>query len=80
MSFPKANDAWFRFFVSGRPDFAVYAFSGVERISRPYSFSIDLVSLFEREPLADLVGKEACLSIADRSGASRLVHGVILEM
>uniref|UniRef100_UPI0026030139 type VI secretion system tip protein VgrG n=1 Tax=uncultured Desulfovibrio sp. TaxID=167968 RepID=UPI0026030139 len=80
MPSPSANSTWFHFSLTGGPDFAVLAFSGTERISRPYSFSIDLVSLFASEQLAGCVGQEGCLSIADRSGASRLVHGVIREM
>ena len=80
MPSPGANSTWFHFFIPGGPEFAVFAFSGVERVSRPYSFTVDLASLFTGEQLFDLVGQEACLSIADRSGASRLVHGVIREM
>lgn len=80
MSSPDANSTWFHFSIPGGSDFAVFGFSGVERISRPYSFTIDLVSQFASERLLNLVGQEACLSIADRSGTSRLVHGIIREM
>lgn len=77
---PSANSTWFNFSISGGPDFAVYAFSGWERISSPYNFTIDLVSPFASVKLIELIGREACLSIFDRSGSSRLVHGVIREM
>ena len=80
MPSPGANSTWFHFSLPGGPQFAVFAFSGVERVNRPYSFTIDLASLYPGEHLFDLVGQEACLSIADRSGASRLVHGIIREM
>ena len=80
MPSPDANSTWFHFSIPGGSQFAVFAFSGVERVNRPYSFTIDLASLYSGEHLFDLVGQEACLSIADRSGASRLVHGVIREM
>ena len=79
MSSP-GNSTWFHFSIPGGPDFAVFGFSGVERISRPYSFTIDLASQFASERLTNLVGQEAYLSIADRSGTSRLVHGIIREM
>lgn len=77
---PDANSTWFHFAVSGGPDFAVFAFSGRERVNRPFSFSIDLASPFAEEDLGGLVGLEACLTIADRSGVRRPVHGVIREM
>ena len=80
MSSPDANSTWFHFSIPGGSDFAVFGFSGVEQISRPYSFTIDLASQFASERLLNLVGQEACLSIADRSGTSRLVHGIIREM
>lgn len=46
-----ANTTWFNFSVSGGPAFAVYAFSGKERISSPYTFSIELVSPYASEDL-----------------------------
>ena len=75
-----ANSTWFNFSIEGSPDFAVYAFYGLERISSPYTFTIDLASPFASARIDELIGREASLSISDRSGASRLVHGLIREM
>lgn len=75
-----ANTTWFDFTISGGPPFAVYAFTGKEEVSTPFVFSIELVSLSPFEDIVGLVGKEACLSIADRTGERRRVHGVIRQM
>ena len=75
MPSPGANTTWFEFSVSGGPEFSVYAFSGVEGVSSPYAFEIELVSPYAGESLIELIGREACLTIADRSGVSRPVHG-----
>lgn len=80
MSQLPANAAWFLFTVSGGPDFAVYAFSGRERVSEPYEFSVELVSPRHDVDLTDLIGRNACLTIADKSGAARAAHGVIRAM
>ena len=74
-----ANATWFNF-TARSGDFGVYAFSGVEEVCKPYEYSIELVSASANTDLTALLGTPACLSIADRSGEERLVHGLIREM
>ena len=76
---PAANASWFNF-TAQSGDFGVYAFSGFEEVCKPYEFSIELVSISANVDLTALLGSPACLSIADRSGEKRLVHGLIREM
>ena len=76
---PAANASWFNF-TAQSGDFGVYAFSGFEEACKPYEFGIELVSLSANVDLTALLGTPACLSIADRSGGERLVHGLIREM
>ena len=76
---PAANASWFNF-TAQSGDFGVYAFSGFEEVCKPYEFSIELVSRSANVDLTALLGTPACLSIADRSGGERLVHGLIREM
>ena len=79
-----ANASWFDFrILSGeyaKSPFGVYAFSGEEAVCKPYEFSIELVSRRADIDLTGLLGVSACLSLADRSGTKRLVHGRIREM
>ncbi|CAK7022816.1 MAG: Actin cross-linking toxin VgrG1 [Desulfovibrio sp.] len=74
----QSNAAWFTIAMQG--DFSVYAFSGKEEVNKPYEFNIELVSKSFREPIANLPGTEACLTITDRSGGTRVVHGLIALM
>ena len=76
---PAANASWFNFTARG-DDFGAYAFSGFEEACKPYEFGIELVSRSANVDLTALLGTPACLSIADRSGGERLVHGLIREM
>ena len=76
---PAANASWFNF-TAQSGDFGVYAFSGFEEVCKPYEFGIELVSRSANVDLTALLGTPACLSIADRSGGERLVHGLIREM
>ena len=76
---PAANASWFNF-TAQSGDFGVYAFSGFEEVCKPYEFNIELVSRSANVDLTALLGTPACLSIADRSGGERLVHGLIREM
>ena len=76
---PDANTGWFTF-DSQTDGFGVYAFSGTEEICKPYEFTIELVHRSPSVDTAKLLGTPACLSIADRSGEKRLVHGLIQEM
>lgn len=80
---PDANSAWFTFTAAAAlttSDFAVYSFTGYEEACKPYEFVIELVSRSYSADLTSLLGTPACLSIADRSGEKRLVHGLIREM
>ena len=74
-----ANASWFNF-TAQSGDFGVYAFSGFEEVCKPYEFSIELVSRSANVDLTALLGTPGRLSIADRSGGERLVHGLIREM
>jgi type VI secretion system secreted protein VgrG len=76
---PDANTSWFTF-TSQSGNFSVYSFSGREEVSKPYEFTIELVSRSASEDLTGLLGTPACLSIADRSGENRLVHGLISKI
>ena len=80
MPVPEANTAWFTLHLNGRTDFEVYAFTGRETICRPYEFTLELVHSSSREELAPFIGAPALLTIADRSGQGRLVHGLVREM
>ena len=73
-----ANATWFTFSARGGP-FAVYSFSGNEEVSKPYEFFIELVSPSASVDLSSLVGSPGCLTIRDKSGGSREVHGLIRE-
>ena len=75
---PAANASWFNF-TAQSGDFGVYAFSGFEEVCKPYEFNIELVSRSANVDLTALLGTPACLSIADRSGGERLVHGLLRE-
>ena len=79
-----ANQTWFDFSVQstqpGIEALSVYAFSGEEAVSTPYEFTIELVSRNSSLNLTSYLGKEALLTIADRSGKKREVHGVIRQM
>jgi type VI secretion system secreted protein VgrG len=79
---PDANTAWFTFTVGADPHggFGVYAFSGREAVCKPYEFSIELVSRSANVDVVSLLGTPALLSIADKSGGTRLAHGLIREM
>jgi hypothetical protein len=80
---PDADTSWFTFSVknvAGAPDFAVYAFSGREDTSASYEFGIELANRSSRVDLDSLLGKVGLLTITDRSGGKRYVHGYIREM
>jgi type VI secretion system secreted protein VgrG len=57
----------------------VYAFTGTEEVHKPYEFEIELVHESPNVDFAELLGQTACLSIADKSGGVRHVHGVIRD-
>lgn len=75
----KANKGWFTFSTAGE-SFGVYAFAGKEAVNAPFSFEIELVSRSADITLNSLLGAEASLSIADKSGGCRYVHGLIQDM
>jgi type VI secretion system secreted protein VgrG len=79
-----ANRPWFAFRIdSDEPGFdslGVYGFSGVERVNKPYEFTVEVVSTSSNLNLTTALGQECLLTVADRSGASRLAHGVIRQM
>lgn len=80
---PQANQPWFTFSIacSSEPvPFAVYAFSGTERVNEPFEFHIEFVARDSGLPTAAFLGREGLLSIADKSGKARLVHGLISQM
>jgi type VI secretion system secreted protein VgrG len=73
-----ANSIWFSFKGQGG-NFSVYAFRGTEAVNTPFVFSIDLVSRSSNEDITSLLGTEALLTIPDKSGEVRHVHGLIAE-
>lgn len=75
---PTANSTWFNVTISGKP-YAVYSFRGVEEVHKPYEFTVEFVSLSSAENINDMVGKEACLTIIDRAGEKRPVHGLVRQ-
>lgn len=78
-----ANTSWFNFSVQGMerpPSFAVYSFTGRETVSAPFEFTIELVSTSSSIDMPSLLGKRALLTIADKSGATRPVHGYIRQI
>ncbi|GAB6112282.1 type VI secretion system Vgr family protein [Desulfomicrobium salsuginis] len=77
MPHPTADSSWFTFKSPSNQDFRVYAFTGAEEVHRPYEFDIELVLDSAAVDFAGLLGQSACLSIADKSGGIRHVHGVI---
>jgi type VI secretion system secreted protein VgrG len=74
-----ANSTWFTFDAGGGFTFGVYAFSGVEEAHRPFEFAIELVHDSANIDFSEFMGQPASLSIADRSGGVRHVHGVIRQ-
>lgn len=76
---PDANSAWFTF-LSQEADFAVYSFKGSEEVHKPYVFEIELVSRKSAIDINALIGTSATLMITDRSGGTRPVNGIIMEM
>ncbi|UQZ87810.1 type VI secretion system tip protein VgrG [Deltaproteobacteria bacterium Smac51] len=77
MAIFRGAQGWFSLKVEGGPDFEVYRLSGHEEISRTYEFDLELVSRVPGLDLVDLLGRRALLTMADHSGANRLVHGSI---
>lgn len=77
-----ANRTWFNFSAGSKSEdaLAVYSFTGRERANEPYEFEVELVSRNHDLTFDDYIGTEALLSIADRSYARRLVHGVIRQV
>lgn len=71
-----ANTAWFIFSMG---NFSVYSFSGLEEVCKPYEFEIELISESNCMDIESILGMSACLSIMDRSGGTRVVHGIIAE-
>jgi type VI secretion system secreted protein VgrG len=73
---------WFIFTVraSSTSGFSVYSFSGTEEVCKPYEFSVELVSRSANVDMTALLGAPACLSIVDKSGGTRLTHGLIRQM
>ncbi|HCU67739.1 MAG TPA: type VI secretion system tip protein VgrG [Desulfomicrobium sp.] len=77
MPHPTADRSWFTFDAPSDQDFRVYSFAGTEEIHRPYEFDIELVLDSAIVDLTGLLGHPACLSLTDKSGENRHVHGVI---
>lgn len=70
-----------RFTFKGQSgDFSVYSFTGEEAVNRPFTFSIELISCSANEDITSLLGRKALLRIVDKSGGTRLVHGLIRAM
>ncbi|QSQ21322.1 type VI secretion system tip protein VgrG [Pyxidicoccus parkwayensis] len=65
----------------GAESLTVSAFAGREAISQPFDFQVDFFTR-DGEPLAvaDLVGRDALLTLSVRDGGPRYVHGVVREV
>lgn len=74
-----ANTTWFPF-SSSEKGFSIYSFHGMEEVNKPYEFDVELVHSSPQVDLDGLVGSEASFSMADRSGGTRLVHGIIRDI
>jgi type VI secretion system secreted protein VgrG len=77
MLHPSANCSWFTFEAPSASGFRVYSFTGTEEVHKHYEFDIELVHESADTDFAALLGRPACLSVADKSGGVRHVHGVI---
>jgi type VI secretion system secreted protein VgrG len=77
---PDSDTSWFTIKLNGNKNFRVYEFSGFEAVHEPYEFTVELVSTSPNEDITSYLGREASLAIADVSGASRYVHGLVREM
>ena len=79
-----ANRSWFDFRIDfdgpGFDSLGVYEFSGEERVNGPYAFTVELVSTNSNLDIDHALGKECLLTIRDKSGGKRLVHGVVRQM
>lgn len=75
-----ANETWFNLEIEGGEHFAVYSFNGEEQASKPFEFSIELVSPLPDVRLADFIGLPAVLSIGDKGPEPRVVHGFVRQM
>jgi type VI secretion system secreted protein VgrG len=78
-----ANSSWFTFSMEGLDGLfdnpAVYAFSGKEEANKPFVFCVELVSRSSNLDLSRMLGRSALLTITDRSGGRRFVHGIVRE-
>src|SRR5690349_16426934 len=63
-------------------DDAVVAVSmvGEEAVSRPFLFTVDLVSTESPSDVMDLLGRPVTLHIAPPDGKERLVHGLVRRL
>jgi len=77
-----ANRSWFDFSIKadGFDGLGVYAFAGTERVSTPYEFVIEFVSMDANLNLTSALGKECLLTVADKSGDKKFLHGVIRQI
>jgi type VI secretion system secreted protein VgrG len=80
MPHPSADSPWFTFTAPSCTGFRVYAFSGVEEVHKPYEYDIELVHESACVDFTELLGQPACLSVADKSGGVRHVHGVVRQL
>jgi type VI secretion system secreted protein VgrG len=80
MSQLSADSPWFTFTAPSCSGFRVYSFSGTEEVHKPYEYEIELVHESAHVDFAELLGHAACLSIADKSGGVRHVHGVVRHL
>ena len=78
-SVPSANSSWFTLSLARR-SFQVFRFDGYEGVSQVYEFKIEFVSPSANEDLTELINKEACLTILERDGQQRYVHGFAVHL
>lgn len=71
-----SNIRWYSFASAGE-DFAVYSFSGTEAANTPFAFTIEIVSRLTALDIRSHIGQIGCLTIANKFGDVRFVHGII---
>ena len=80
---PSADGAWFAFSLDDEREsagFGVYAVTGREERNAPYCYEIELVSPVRELDLTGWMGRKALLTLCDRGGGRRLVHGSLWRM
>jgi type VI secretion system secreted protein VgrG len=60
--------------------FSVLSFEGLEKVSQPYHYQIQLVSTDDEIDLESLAKKRACLTIINSKGKQHYINGLIMQI